>query len=204
LVAETEQETREERAEREARRLYVLASVRQYPDPVLRMRTHEVTEFDDALRTLVARMITVMQRSHGIGLAAPQIGVLARVLVHQADEDADPVALVNPRIVASSSELESAEEGCLSLDAAGVTVDVERPIAVTVEARSPEGDELRLEAAGLAARVVQHEVDHLDGVLILDRTSTEQRKAALAKLRPQPVLGPAARLPAPATASKSR
>jgi peptide deformylase len=188
-VAETEQETREERAEREARRLYVLASVRQYPDPVLRMRTHEVT-FDDALRTLVARMITVMQRSQGVGLAAPQIGVLARVLVHQTEDDAGPVALVNPSIVASSPEREAAEEGCLSLDAAGVTVEVERPASVTVEARSPSGDELRIEVDGLTARAIQHEVDHLDGVLIIDRTTAEQRKMALGKLRPQPVLGP--------------
>jgi peptide deformylase len=187
-VAESEQETREERAEREARRLYVLASVRQYPDPVLRMPTHEVTEFDDALRTLVVRMIAVMQRSQGVGLAAPQIGVLARVLVHQAEEDAEPMALVNPTIVASSPERESTEEGCLSLDAAGVTVEVERPASVTVEARTPAGDELRLEVDGLTARVIQHEVDHLDGVLIIDRTSPEQRKAALGKLRPQPLL----------------
>lgn len=189
-MAETEQETREERAEREARRLYVLASVRQYPDPVLRMRTHEVTEFDDALRTLVARMFTVMQRSQGVGLAAPQIGVLARVLVHQAEDDADPVALVNPTIVASSPEREAADEGCLSLDAAGVTVEVERPSSVTVDARTPSGDELRLEVDGLTARAIQHEVDHLDGVLIIDRTTPEQRKVALGKLRPQPVLGP--------------
>jgi peptide deformylase len=205
FVTEIEQETREERAEREARRLYVLASVRQYPDPVLRMRTHEVTEFDDALRTLVARMISVMQRSQGVGLAAPQLGVLARVLVHQADEDTEPVALVNPHIVASSPEREAADEGCLSLDAAGVTVEVERPVAVTVEARSPSGDQVRVEVDGLAARVIQHEVDHLDGVLIIDRTTPDQRKVALGMLRPQPVLGAIQpQLSSHAASSKSR
>ncbi len=188
-MSETEQETPEERTEREARRRFILASVRQYPDPVLRMPTHEVTQFDEALATLADRMLRVMTGAAGVGLAAPQIGVLQRVLVHQADEGADPVVLVNPRVVASSDEREVLEEGCLSLDAAGVTVEVERPVAVTVEARSTSGGELRIEAEGLAARVIQHEVDHLDGVLIIDRTAPEQRREALAKLRPQPVLG---------------
>jgi peptide deformylase len=186
-VGETDEQERAE--ERESRRRYVLASVRQYPDPVLRQRTNEVEEFDSALAALVERMMRVMQRASGVGLAAPQVGVLQRVLVHQAEEDAEPVALVNPRIVESSEELDTMEEGCLSLGAADVTVDVERPVRVTVEARSPAGDELRIEAEGLAARVIQHEVDHLDGVLIIDRTTPEQRREALAKLRPQPVLG---------------
>jgi peptide deformylase len=190
-VAEPErEETVDERAERDARRRYVLLNVRQYPDPVLRMQTREVEEFDAALKTLVERMILVMQGASGVGLAAPQVGVLQRVLVHQAVEDEEPVALVNPRIVTLSDETDVMEEGCLSLDAAGLTVDIERPTAITVEARTPDGDEVRLDAEGLAARVIQHEVDHLDGVLILDRTTPEQRRAALAQLRPRPVLGP--------------
>jgi peptide deformylase len=189
-VAQTEQETREERAEREARRQFVLLNVRQYPDSALRMKTREVTEFDEALGTLVDRMIRVMQGAAGVGLAAPQLGVVQRVLVHQGEGEAEPVALVNPRIVESSEERDVMEEGCLSLDAAGVTVDVERPSSVTVEARSPAGEELRIESEGLAARVIQHEIDHLDGVLIIDRTTPEQRREALGKLRPQPVLGP--------------
>jgi peptide deformylase len=181
--------TDEQDAEREARRRYVLANVRQYPDPVLRMKAREVTEFDVALATLVERMIHIMQGAGGVGLAAPQVGVLQRVLVHQADENADPVALVNPRVVASSDERESMEEGCLSLNAAGLTVEVERPVAVTVEAWTPSGEEIGLEAADLAARVIQHEVDHLDGLLIIDRTTPAERRAAMAELRPQPVLG---------------
>ena len=184
------EQTADERAERDARRRYVLLNLRQYPDPVLRMQTREVTEFDAALATLVERMILVMQGASGVGLAAPQVGVLQRVLVHQSDENADPVALVNARIVARSDETDVVEEGCLSLDAAGLTVDIERPTAVTVEARTPEGAEVRIDAEGLAARVIQHEVDHLDGVLILDRTTAEQRRSALAQLRPRPVLGP--------------
>jgi peptide deformylase len=180
-----------EELEREQRRRYLLANVRQYPDPVLRTPAREVTEFDDSLTTLAERMARVMQTASGIGLAAPQLGVLQRVLVYQADEDAEPVALVNPRIVASSEELDTMEEGCLSLDAASVTLDIERPARVTVEARTPAGDEVRIEAEGLEARVLQHESDHLDGVLILDRASAEQRREALGKLRPQPTLSPA-------------
>jgi peptide deformylase len=175
--------------EGEQRRRYLFANVRQYPDPVLRTPANEVTDFDEALGALVLRMTRVMQAASGIGLAAPQLGVLQRVLVYQADEDAEPMALINPRIVSTSEETDTIEEGCLSIDAAGVTVEVERPARVTVEARSPRGEEVRIEAEGLEARVVQHESDHLDGVLILDRASSEQRRVALGKLRPKPVLG---------------
>jgi peptide deformylase len=180
---------REERdAEREARRRYVLSNVRQYPDPVLRMKTRDVTEFDVALVTLVERMRHIMERSRGVGLAAPQVGVLRRVLIYQVEEDADLVALVNPVVVEASEESEAMEEGCLSLDAAGVTVEVERPLSVTVEAMTPAGETARFRAEGLEARVIQHEIDHLEGVLIIDRTTPEQRRAAMAELRPQPVL----------------
>jgi peptide deformylase len=182
-------ESRDESAERDSRRRYILASIRQYPDPVLRQPAHEVAEFDNALAALVGRMIVVMQRASGVGLAAPQLGVLQRVLVYQADDDAEPVALVNPRIVASSEEHEMVEEGCLSLGAADVTVDVERPVRVTVEAFSTLGEELQVEAEGLEARVIQHEIDHLDGMLIIDRTVPEQRREALGKLRQPPILG---------------
>ncbi len=188
-VADTEQESREERAEEEVRRRFVLANVRQYPDPVLRLKAHEVIDFDEGLAQLVDRMFRVMEGAHGVGLAAPQLGVLQRVLVHHADEDAPPVALVNPRIVTRSEELDLLEEGCLSLGAAGVRVEVERPLSVTVEAQSPSGERLSVTAEGLEARVLQHEVDHLDGVLIIDRTTPEQRRAALGELRPEPVLG---------------
>lgn len=175
--------------EREARRRIALAQVRQYPDPVLRLQANEVEEFDDALRSLVDRLGRLMRDANGVGLAATQIGVLQRVLVYQVADENPLVALVNPRIVESSEERETDEEGCLSLRAASVVVEVERAPAVTVEASSPAGEPLRIEAEGLEARVIQHEVDHLDGVLIIDRTSPEQRRAALAQLRPQPALG---------------
>jgi peptide deformylase len=178
--------------EREARRRLALAQVRQYPDPVLRMRANEVDEYDEALATFAERMGALMQEAAGVGLAAPQIGILRRVFVYQAGGEEPVRALVNPQIVERSGETEVGDEGCLSLGAASVVVQVERPVRVTVEASSPEGEPIRIEAEGLAARVVQHEIDHLDGVVILDRTTPEQRREALAKLRPQPVLGPLA------------
>jgi peptide deformylase len=176
-------------AEREARRLVALAQVRQYPDPVLRLRANEVTEFDQPLAELVARMGRLMQEARGVGLAAPQIGILQRVLVYQTADEASVTALVNPRIVATGDESEVADEGCLSLGASSVVIPVERPTRVTVEASAPDGSPLRVEAEGLEARVIQHEVDHLDGVLTIDRTGREDRRRALADLRPQPVLG---------------
>ena len=177
-------------AEREARRRLALAQVRQYPDPVLRMKANDVDEIDDSVTGLVERMQGLMSEARGVGLAAPQLGILRRVLVYQAGEEEPFRALVNPRVVESGEERIADDEGCLSLGAASVIVEVERPTTIVVEATSPEGEEVRIEAEGLEARVIQHELDHLDGVLIIDRTSPEQRREALAKLRPQPVLGP--------------
>jgi peptide deformylase len=190
-MGEVEGEVRSERldAEREARRRAALAQIRQYPDPVLRMQAREVETPDEALQALVDRMSRLMTEARGVGLAAPQLGILRRVLVYQTSEE-DPIsALVNPRLVASSDEREADDEGCLSLGAASVVVPVERALEVTVEASSPAGEPIQIEAEGLDARVLQHELDHLDGVLTIDRTTPEQRRAALAQLRPQPVLG---------------
>jgi peptide deformylase len=179
-------------AEREARRRVALALVRQYPDPVLRMKAKEVEELDESVTDLVERMSRLMDEARGVGLAAPQVGVLRRVLVYRTAEEDPVTALVNPRVVSSGEEVEAADEGCLSLGAASVVVEVERPLVVTIEALSPSGEEIRIEAEGLQARVIQHELDHLDGLLIIDRTTPEQRRGALAQLRPQPVLGPIA------------
>jgi peptide deformylase len=177
-------------AEREARRRAALSLVRQYPDPVLRMKANEVGDFDESVTGLVERMTLLMDEARGVGLAAPQLGVLRRILVYRKAEEEPVVALVNPRVVATGEEVEAADEGCLSLGAATVVVEVERPTALKIEASSPEGEPISIEAEGLEARVIQHELDHLDGVLIIDRTTSEQRRAALAQLRPQPVLGP--------------
>jgi peptide deformylase len=177
-------------AEQEARRRAALLQLRQYPDPALRLQAREVEEFDESLAALVERMMRLMGEAHGVGLAAPQIGITRRVLVYQVGEEHPAVALVNPRVTASSDELETTDEGCLSLAAATVVVPVERAQAVTVEASSPQGEPLVVEAEGLEARVIQHEIDHLDGVLTIDRTTPEARREALGQLRPHPVLAP--------------
>ena len=191
-MGEVEGQVRSEQldAEREARRRAALAQIRQYPDPALRMRANDVDGVDDSVAALVERMTTLMQEARGVGLAAPQVGVLRRVLVYQTSDDDPVVALINPRLTGSSDELETLDEGCLSLGAASVVVPVERPSGVTVEATTPGGEQVTVEAEGLEARVIQHELDHLDGVLIIDRTGPEERRTALGQLRPQPILGP--------------
>ena len=167
--------------EARARRAAALAQIRQYGDPVLRAKALPVEVFDDELRREVVRMGRLMEDSIGIGLAATQVGQLRRLLVYRIEHDSPIVALVNPVLEWSSREEEIAEEGCLSLP--GVGVDVERPIHIRVRAQDEYGDETLIEASGLEARVIQHEMDHLDGVLILDRTSRDQRKAAVRALR---------------------
>ena len=173
-------------AQAEARRRLALAQIRQYPDPVLRLRAHAVQDVDADLARLVERMKALMRDASGAGLAANQVGVLRRVFVFQVGDD-EPRAVVNPEIVARSADSAVDDEGCLSL--VGVVVPVERSVSVTLEGRDERGRPVRLELAELAARVVQHELDHLDGVLILDRTTADARRAALAALRPKPALG---------------
>ena len=182
-----EEDTEELDAETLALRQLALAQIRQYGDPVLRMRARDVTSFDEDLKRLVARMGQLMHDARGVGLAATQVGILQRVFVFQKDKEDDQVlAVVNPVITERSDETETDDEGCLSLQ--GVTVPVERNLRVTLEGKDPEGKDLRIELEGHSARVVQHELDHLDGTLIIDRTTDEARKGALATLRPQPIL----------------
>jgi peptide deformylase len=175
----------QEQVEREARRLLALSRIRQYGDPVLRMKAREVEGFDDDLERLVERMTRLMHEASGVGLAATQVGVLRRLFVFV--DDGEDRVLVNPTITTTSKEAEVDEEGCLSLR--DVLVPVERPTAVTIEGFDTKGEPVRLELEPPSSRVVQHELDHLDGVLIIDRTDDESRRAALAALRPQPVLG---------------
>ena len=174
-------------AERQARRQMALAQIRQWPDPVLKLRANDVESFDDDLRRLVERMKALMEDANGVGLAANQAGVVRRVFVFRKAEEDEPVVAINPRIVDPSDERASDDEGCLSLQR--VLVPVERHCSLTLEAQDVEGKPLRLELSGLDARVVQHEVDHLDGVLILERTTQDARREAMATLRPQPILG---------------
>jgi len=172
-------------AEAEARRQLALAQIRQYGDPALRLTANEIVDYDDDLARLVERMTTLMQEAQGVGLAATQVGVLRRVFVFQPGEDG-PRAVVNPVIVERADETAVDGEGCLSLQ--GIRVPVERSVRVVVEGKDEKGKDVRLELDEYASRVAQHELDHLDGVLIIDRTDEEHRKEALATLRPRVVL----------------
>ncbi len=173
-VAELDPETR-------ARRDAALRHVRKFGDPVLRATALPVDRFDESLASEVEQMGELMHDALGIGLAATQLGVLHRVLVYRAYSDDPLTALVNPVIEWAAEELETLEEGCLSLP--GVHVEVERPAQVRVRARDVAGKELVVEAEGLEARVIQHEIDHLDGILILDRIPRELRKQTMREMR---------------------
>ena len=145
------------------------------------MRAVSGHRFDDSLRSQVSRMAGLMNDALGVGLAAPQLGVSQRLLVYRVGPDAPVVALANPEVEWASEDGETLDEGCLSIP--GITVDVERPVHVRVRALDEEGDARVIEASGLEARVIQHEMDHLDGVLILDRTTRDQRREAMRALR---------------------
>jgi peptide deformylase len=172
--------------ERETRRRFALAQIRQYPDAALKMPARPVDAFDDELVKLAGRMKQLMHDASGIGLAATQVGVLQRLFVFQHDDEGETAAIVNPEIVERSTETDVADEGCLSIQ--GVTVPVERSVAVTVVGKDEHGADVRYELEDYVARCVQHEVDHLDGVLMIDRTTPEARREALAVLRPRIVL----------------
>jgi peptide deformylase len=178
---EREAEDRRVEVELLERREAALAHVVKFGDPVLKSKASPVARFGPELHSEVERMIEIMRDGLGIGLAATQLGVLRRLLVFQAGPESEPAALVNPEVEWLSDAYAVAEEGCLSLPR--VTMDVERPLYARFSGRDVEGEPIVIEAAGLEARVLQHEIDHLDGVLILDRTSREQRKAALRALR---------------------
>jgi peptide deformylase len=189
--AETEIEEHDEselEAELLERREAALAHVVKFGDPVLKSKASPVREFGPELRAEVERMIEIMHGAMGVGLAATQVGVLRRLLVFQAGSDSEPTALVNPEVEWLSDEAVVAEEGCLSLPR--VSMDVERPLHAIFSGLDVDGEPVRIEASGLEARVLQHEFDHLDGVLILDRAPRAQRKAALRALREGESYGP--------------
>ncbi|MEA2372811.1 MAG: peptide deformylase [Solirubrobacteraceae bacterium] len=163
------------------RRTEALRYVRKLGDPALRAKAIPVDRFDDDLLAEVDRMGELMDAAMGVGLAATQLGVLHRVLVYRVEHDSPVVALVNPTVEWAGREQETVEEGCLSLP--GVLVDVERAVHLRVGARNERGEPITVEASGLEARVIAHEMDHLDGVLILDRTSREQRREAMRRMR---------------------
>ncbi|MCZ7588346.1 MAG: peptide deformylase [Gaiella sp.] len=179
----TEEEVQAE-AERLVRKELALSQIRQYGDPVLRMRADEVVEFDEELHDVSERMFQLMHDAEGVGLAATQVGILRRFFVCALD--GEDRLLVNPVVTPAGTDSDVDTEGCLSLGS--VRVPVERATKVTLEARDAEGNAVSLELEGYPARVVQHEVDHLDGKLMLDRTDPEARREALGRLRPRLVL----------------
>jgi peptide deformylase len=187
-VAEVEQEPLDPEVEQEpldpeveARRVAAMSLIRRLGDPVLKSHATPVDRFDDSLRRQVKRMAAIMNDAIGVGLAAPQLGISQRLLVYRVGPDAPVTVLANPELEWSSEDGELGAEGCLSIP--GITVDVDRPVHVRVRALDEEGEERLVEASGYEARVIQHEMDHLDGVLILERTSRDERKRALRELR---------------------
>jgi peptide deformylase len=179
-VEEQEGPTPEERLEW---RMAALRLVRQFPDPALRNAATPVSDVDDEVQQLAGRMVDIMERAHGVGLAAPQIGVLRRILVYRARDEEQAHVLINPQLVERSDETEVGTEGCLSLLGGELQVPVPRHVRVRVAARDEQGQDVDLEAEGFEARVIQHEIDHLDGVLIFDRAEDADRREALRELR---------------------
>lgn len=164
-----------------ARREAAMAKIVRMGDPVLRTVARPVDEFDGELREEISWMGQLMHDALGVGLAAPQVGISHRLFVYRVEPDSPIVAVINPELEWTGDDTELGEEGCLSIP--GIQVDVERPVHVRVGGLDANGDVVHIEAEGLEARVIQHEMDHLDGVLILDRTSKDERKAAMRKLR---------------------
>ncbi len=153
-------------------------TIRLFGDPVLRQRAPEVTDIDGDLARLVDTMIATMHEARGVGLAAPQVGVQKRLYTYDVGDD--PGVIINPEIVESSGEWVY-DEGCLSVP--GFSFEIVRPKVVTVRGIDLDGKEVVLEGDELMGRLIQHEIDHLDGVLLLDRLDTDTRKAAMSELR---------------------
>jgi peptide deformylase len=178
-----EDEGRPTSEERRAWRVAALRLVRQYPDPALRNAATAVADVDDEVQRLAERMLDVMERAHGVGLAAPQLGILRRILVYRASDEDEPKVLINPELVERSDETEVGTEGCLSLLGGELQVPVARHLRVRVSGRDASGDAVDMDVEGFEARVIQHEIDHLDGILIFDRAEDQERREALRELR---------------------
>jgi len=183
VEGEAEDEGRPTPEERRAWRVAALRLVRQYPDPALRNAATAVAEVDDEVQQLAERMVDVMERAHGVGLAAPQLGILRRILVYRASDEDEPKVLINPELVERSEETEVGTEGCLSLLGGELQVPVARHLRVRVSGRDASGDAVDMDVEGFEARVIQHEIDHLDGILIFDRAEDQERREALRELR---------------------
>lgn len=182
-IADGQVETASSDEERRAHHAAAMMLVRQYPDPVLRVPADAVEEVNGDVKRLVERMSDVMRQSHGVGLAAPQLGILRRILVYRVSSDGEVHVLINPELRERSDETASEAEGCLSLLGGDLQVPVERAVRIVVAAVDADGEPVEVDADGLEARVIQHEIDHLDGILIVDRATKDDRKAALRDLR---------------------
>ncbi|HWH33664.1 MAG TPA: peptide deformylase [Egibacteraceae bacterium] len=162
-----------------------LLPIRIFGDPVLRSRAREVTEFDDALRRLADDMLETMRAAQGVGLAANQVGVLKRLFTFEAhlDDAEEPLtgALVNPEIIETSEEVQEGDEGCLSFP--GLFYPASRPLRARLRARDVHGEPLELVGEGLLARILLHELDHLDGILFIDHLARHDRKEAMRRIR---------------------
>jgi peptide deformylase len=154
--------------------------IRTFGDPVLRMPTKPITEIDSAAHTLAKDMIETMYDAPGVGLAANQIGVARRIAVFDANDELGPRVLINPEIVETAGEFEM-DEGCLSVP--GYWWEITRPAFVRVKALDLDGNEVEHAGDGLLGRVLQHEIDHLNGGLLLDALSKRTREKALKELR---------------------
>jgi peptide deformylase len=158
-----------------------ILQIRTFGDPVLRERARDVAEITRVHKRLVKDMIKTMRDAPGVGLAATQVGILERVFVYEVEDQVG--AIFNPVIVTASDDKESDEEGCLSLP--GLVYQVERSTAVKIEGLDEKGRPVSIEADGLLARVFQHEIDHLDGVLFIDRLTEAKKREALRELTGQ-------------------
>jgi peptide deformylase len=163
--------------------------IRTFGDPVLKSRAAPVKNFDDSLKQLAEDMLRIMYEAEGAGLAANQIGRLKRIFVaaHEDEGELREFIVVNPVIEERSEAQEKDVEGCLSIP--GIGVEVERPVAVTLKGQDLSGAPMRVEAKGRLARIFQHEMDHLDGILMLDRTDRESRKSAMREMRERLLAG---------------
>ena len=163
--------------------------IRTFGDPVLKSRAAPVKDFDDSLKQLAEDMLRIMYEAEGAGLAANQIGRLKRIFVaaHEDEGELREFIVVNPVIEERSEAQEKDVEGCLSIP--GIGVEVERPVVVTLKGQDLSGAPMRVEAKGRLARIFQHEMDHLDGILMLDRTDRESRKSAMREMRERLLAG---------------
>jgi peptide deformylase len=182
-MPEGQVQTASSKEERRAHHAMAIRLVRQFPDPALRAPARPIEAVDDEVRQLAQRMTDIMERSYGVGLAAPQIGILRRILVYRLGSEEPAQVVVNPTLSELSDDTDVDTEGCLSLLGGELQVPVERSLRLVLTGLDAAGEPVRVEAEGMEARVLQHEVDHLDGVLIIDRAAKEDRRAAMRELR---------------------